>query len=201
LNETQLSSFEAGQESRNETKEDVFHVKKKFSAKRKDKLSTSMRKKGGLNRRSVKTKVRSMTQVTNVKESKYLQKDKKCGIIEIAKNATLNSGMNAGNFKLHGKSNGITHCAKLCCKDHLCDIALIMTGRCYTVQCFSKQDCQSRNVDSKTVDNVIAYIDNPSKKLQSDKWYIKQAKHRGQIRQNSKKTVLPNPNEGNKCVS
>lgn len=184
----------------NETQH-AFHVKKKFSAKRRDELATSRRKKGAPNRRSVKTRVKSETQVKNVKKSKYLHKDdKKCGIIEIAKNATLNSGMDAGNFTLRGKSNDITHCAKLCCQDQLCDIALIMTGRCYTVQCYSMQDCQSKNVDSKTVDNVIAYIDNPSKKLRSDRWDIKQAKDHVQ-RKNSKKTVVPNPNEGNKCVA
>lgn len=184
----------------NETQH-AFHVKKKFSAKRRDELATSRRKKGAPNRRSVKTRVKSETQVKNVKKSKYLHKDdKKCGIIEIVKNATLNSGMDAGNFTLRGKSNDITHCAKLCCQDQLCDIALIMTGRCYTLQCYSMQDCQSKNVDSKTVDNVIAYIDNPSKKLRSDRWGIKQAKDHVQ-RKNSKKTVVPNPNEGNKCVA
>ena len=206
LNETQLSSFEAininsnSQETRNETQK-AFHVKKKFSVKRKDKLSTGKRKKGRPNRRSVKTKVKSETQIKIAKKTKYLHKDdKKCGIIEIAKNVTLNSGMNAGNFKLRGKSNDITHCAKLCCKDQLCDIALIMTGRCYTVQCYSMQDCQSKNVDSKTVDNVIAYINNPSKKLRSDRWYMKQAKHHLQ-RKSSRKTAVPNPNEGNRCVT
>lgn len=206
LNVTQLSSFEDiknnsnSQENTNGT-QDAFHVQKTLSAKRKDKLSTSKRKEGGLKRRSVKTKVKSETQVKNVKKSKYLHKDdKKCKIQEIAKDVTLKSGMDAGNFKLRGKSNNITHCAKLCCQDRLCDIALIMTGRCYTVQCFSIKDCQSKNVDNKAADIVIAYIANPSKKLQSDSWYIKQAKHHVQ-RQISKKTVVPNPNEGNKCVT
>ena len=204
LNETQLSGFQDikidsnSQETRNETRH-AFHVIKKFSSKRKDELSTSKRKKASPNRRSVKTKVKSETQVKNLRKSNYLHKDdtEKCGIIEIAKNVTLKSGMDAGNFTLHGKSNDITNCSKLCCQDQLCDIALIMTGRCYTVQCYSMQDCQSKNVDSKTVDNVIAYIDNPSKKLRSDRRNIKQAKHHIQ-RKNNKKTVVPNPNEGNK---
>ena len=204
LNETHLSSFEDvtidsnSQETSNETQH-AFHVKKRFSAKRQKDLATSKlkRKKTAPNRRSVKTKVKSEIQVENVNKSKYLHKHvKECGIIEIAKNVTLNSGMNAGNFTLRGKSNDITHCAKHCCHDLLCDIALIMTGRCYTVQCYSMQDCQSKNVDSKTVDNVIAYIDNPFKKLRNDRWNMKQANQR----KNNKKTVVPDPNEGNKCV-
>lgn len=132
-----------------------------------------------------------------MKQNKTKHKDgQKCKIKRITNNATLHSGMDAGNFKLHGKSNNITHCAELCCLDRLCDIALIMTGRCYTVQCYSMKDCQSKNAENKSPDIAIAYIDNAWKK-----WRIKQVEHVRHHVQRTKKTVVPNPNEGNEYVT
>lgn len=171
-------------------------------AKQQDKLTTSKKKNDGMKHRAIGTKVKSKAQVTNVKDSKYVHNaDKKCTIIEIANNTTLHSGMSAGNFKLHGKSNNITHCAELCCQDRLCDIALIMTDRCYTVQCYSMKDCQSKtDSDDKVSDIIVAYIDNPSKKLNNGSWHSKQAKHGKHHVKMSKKTVVPHPNEGNEYV-
>lgn len=169
--------------------------------KQKDKLTSSKEKKSGMKRRAVRTKAKSKAQATNKKHN-INGNDKKCSIKEIANNTTLYSGMNAGNFKLHGKSNNITHCVEFCCQDRLCDIALIMTDRCYTVQCYSMKDCQSKSdSEDKVSDIIIAYVDNPSKKLNNGSWHTKQAEHQMYHVQISKKTVVPNPDEGNECVT
>lgn len=186
LNINQSKKFK---ESKNESSSQEHMNGKQDNSyqKQKEKPTTTKGNEAG----SVKTKVKSTSQVKNVKHSKY-EGDKKCNIKEIAHNTTLHSGMNAGNFKVHGKSNNITHCAELCCQDRLCDLALIMTGRCYTVQCYSMTDCQSKaDPEDEVSDVVIAYLDNPSEKLN-----IKQGEHRMYHVEISKKTVVPNPNEG-----
>lgn len=160
--------------------------------KQKEKPTTNKAKEAG----ALKTKVQSKSQVNDVKQSKY-DGEKNCNIKEIARNTTLFSGMNAGNFKVHGKSNNITHCAELCCQDRLCDLAVIMTGRCYTVHCYSMKDCQSKaDSEDEVSDIVIAYIDNPSEKPN-----IKKAEHRMYHVEMSKKTVVPNPNEGEQYLT
>ncbi|XP_078367102.1 uncharacterized protein LOC144651095 isoform X2 [Oculina patagonica] len=168
-------------------------------AKQQLKLTTSKKKKDAMKHRAARTKFKSKAQVTSVKDNKYVHNDnKKCTIIEIANNTTLHSGMSAGNFKLHGKSNNITHCAELCCQDRLCDIALIMTDRCYTVQCYSMKDCQSKtDSEDKVSDIIVAYVDNPSKELNNGSWHAEQAKHGKHQVEMNKKTVVPHPNEGN----
>lgn len=136
---------------------------------------------------TVKGKVRSKTKQARLNKWESMTQDKNCTINKIEANVTLPSGMAAGKFKMRGKSNSITRCAELCCLDRLCDIAVIMADHCYTVQCFSKKDCESRKTESS--DLVIAYMDN--RKNESSP--VKEAAHE----QLSKKTVVPNPSKGN----
>lgn len=122
--------------------------------------------------------------------------DDKCHIRRITNNTSLHSGMDAGKFKLHGKSKGISVCARLCCRDQLCDIAVIMTGRCYTVQCYSMTDCQSKPLESKATNIVIAYVYNPRKAFSNESRRSSETDHTKR-KEISKKTVVSNPNEGN----
>lgn len=114
-----------------------------------------------------------------------------CNISKIEQNVTLNSGTNAGIFKMHGKSRNIDQCAARCCKDKLCDVAVIMTGRCYTVQCFSEEDCNSRKTVSSDV--IVAYKRRHWKNRTDEKF---QEKEEGREKI-SKKTVVPKPSQGN----
>ena len=169
-------------------------------------LATSKKRQEGLKRSRVKKRNKSEAKYKNLQQSKNFHKyGNKCHIRRISNNVTLHSGMDAGNFKIHGKSNNITNCAELCCQDQLCDIALIMTGRCYTVQCYSMEDCQSKTSENKAPDIVIAYIDKPRKEFSSESMRMRN-KEAGRTEHHvhkeiSKKTVVPNPNEGNECVT
>ena len=130
-------------------------------------------------------------QATNLNQRKDFQKeDRTCNIKEIAQNVTLHSGMDAGIFKPHGKIDNITTCAQLCCQDRLCDIAVVMTDRCYTVQCFSAKDCESK--ESENPDVTVAYMDNNWKNLKNWSSRINEGEHR----KINKKTVVPNLSAG-----
>ena len=114
-----------------------------------------------------------------------------CNINKIQQNVTLDSGTKAGIFKMHGKSRNIDQCAALCCKDKLCDLAVVMTGRCYTVQCFSEEDCDSRKTPSSDV--IVAYKKRHWKNRADQKFKKKERGHE----KISKKTVVPKSSQGN----
>ena len=130
----------------------------------------------------------------NTRKNNSLQKDGgKCGIKEMAQNVSLKSGMNAGNFKLHKTVHNITSCTERCCEDPLCDIAVIMTNRCYTVQCYSPKDCESK--ESETPDIIIAYLDNHLRNNQNGTTPTTHIIF-NEDRKINKKTVIPNSSEG-----
>ena len=135
--------------------------------------------------------VRSKTKQARSNPWKSLRKVKDCNIKEIARNVTLHSSMDAGKFKMHGKSNNITRCAEFCCQDRLCNIAVIMNGRCYTGRCFSAKDCESRKVEFSDV--VVAYVDNHWQNCKNRSSRLEVAEHE----KRNKKTNVPNPKEGN----
>ncbi|PFX33506.1 hypothetical protein AWC38_SpisGene1570 [Stylophora pistillata] len=203
LKEPQLS-FEEGR-NRNESnikggkfRKQYYHqIKRILSAKRK-------RTESRINRKRHETISRLKDKKMNKKETKLdkfqiFQKrkksfnDDKCNIRRITNNTTLYSGMDAGKFKLHGKSKGISACARLCCQDRLCDIAVIMTDRCYTVQCYSMEDCQSKTSESKAPNIVIAYVNNSRKVFSDESRHNSETDHRKR-EEMSKKTMMPNPN-------
>lgn len=143
-----------------------------------------------------KNKVKNKVRHTRLNRRENLFKNGEgCRIKRITQNGTLHSGMNSGKFKLHGKSNNITSCAEQCCRDRLCDIAVIMTDRCFTVQCYSVKDCEIKNVESNSSDLVIAYMNNRLKTHRTRDPRIKLAGDK----EVNKKTVVPNPSEGNEC--
>lgn len=144
------------------------------------------------NKRDKRKPIEDMTM--NTRKHNSLQKgDEKCGIQEMAQNVSLKSGMNAGNFKLHETVHNITSCTERCCEDPLCDIAVIMTNRCYTVQCYSPKDCESK--ESETPDIIIAYLDNHHQNNQNGTTPTPHINFNGD-RKINKKTVIPNSSEG-----
>lgn len=177
-------------------KQKHFHGDIALTANTKDKAAITTEELFG----GVARKLRIEAKRSRLKKLKRLDEyGNNCRVKQIARKATLRSGMDAGKFKLHGKSHNITDCAELCCDDRLCDIAVIMTGRCYTVQCFSAKDCESKTVRDKASSVVIAYMNNRWKnyKNRSSRSRVKVARY--EIR--NKKTVVPNPSEGNYNVT
>ena len=122
---------------------------------------------------------------------------KKCAARQITVNTTLRSGMDAGLFTMHGKSREIMQCVHLCCKDPSCDIAVIMADYCYTVKCFSENDCEPKRVQGEANGIVVAYVDNPWKSYHFSRPGIKKVHPMKQKKKIQKKTFVPDPSKGN----
>ena len=66
------------------------------------------------------------------------------------KKVTLRGGVNAGSFIDTGVVRNIEQCVNHCCEATKCDVAFMITKRCFLVTCLSFQLCESvpvRNVD------------------------------------------------------
>lgn len=77
----------------------------------------------------------------------------------IAYNYTLKGGKNAGNVKELGKVQSIYDCMDKCCESDTCDVAFFLKQKCYTVECFSEELCQSVPIrNAKTFNPTIVYM-------------------------------------------
>ena len=58
-------------------------------------------------------------------------------------NVTLRGGLKSGNFTDRGKVGDIGRCARLCCAERQCDVALMLLENCFLVKCWSRRLCES----------------------------------------------------------
>ena len=60
--------------------------------------------------------------------------------------ATLREGARAGNFSLLRRTASMKTCKKLCCGNDSCELALLVNGGCFSVQCKSADACMPETV-------------------------------------------------------
>lgn len=76
----------------------------------------------------------------------------KCPHNEIMYNVKLMGGLKAGKFTDIGKVKSIKTCIRYCCESKVqpCDLAFMLSDRCYLVKCYEEERCQAipaRNAD------------------------------------------------------
>ena len=82
-----------------------------------------------------------------------------CSNVEIAHNVTLKGGTRAGVFKEVGKMVDMKKCVSSCCDRPECDIAYLLNGHCFAVQCLDGSLCQATAEPAKVGDTVsLAYM-------------------------------------------
>ena len=81
---------------------------------------------------------------------------------EIIHNKTLKGGTKAGRFQPLGKKS-MESCVSSCCERPTCDVAYLLNGHCYSVQCLDSKLCQPSSSDHvKKGDQVqLAYMHKP----------------------------------------
>lgn len=85
-----------------------------------------------------------------------------CGNVEIKHNKTLKGGTRAGRFHPLGKKT-MDSCINSCCDRPNCDIAYLLNGHCYSVQCTDSKLCQDAGEPAKAGDTVqMAYMNKGS---------------------------------------
>lgn len=87
-----------------------------------------------------------------------ISEDSACLNVEIATNKTLKGGTRAGKFKSMGKKT-MKKCINSCCDRPDCDVAYLLNGHCYAVECADGRLCQATGEPSKAGDNIqLAYM-------------------------------------------
>lgn len=77
--------------------------------------------------------------------SKSYDPEAKCPHNEIMYNVKLMGGLKAGKFTDIGKVKSIKTCIRYCCESKVqpCDLAFMLSDRCYLVKCYSEERCQA----------------------------------------------------------
>ena len=60
--------------------------------------------------------------------------------------ATLREGARAGDFSILRRTTSMKTCKELCCASDSCELALLVNGGCFSVQCKSAEACMPQKV-------------------------------------------------------
>jgi len=86
--------------------------------------------------------------------------------------ATLRDGAKAGDFFILRRTRSMKTCKELCCGSDSCDLALLVNGGCFSVQCRSADACMPQRVKRSGVVAPRIFVRNIGKSsLISDFFY------------------------------
>ena len=77
----------------------------------------------------------------------------------VLRNVTFKGGIRAGNFTDHGQVGSIDTCSRICCSQKKCDAAFMVFTNCFTIDCFSANDCKAVPSKSRKINTTIEYFD------------------------------------------
>lgn len=129
-------------------------------------------------------------------DSLLTKQEEECYATKVVKDSALRAGMNAGKFTIHKTTNNITECVEYCCNIERCDVAVIMAGTCYSVQCKSERDCKSKVIggESSPFNPVLAYVHNGLNQDVLGHHFVEINPPEDNLI--IRKTVVPNPSQG-----
>ena len=73
----------------------------------------------------------------------------------------LKGGLGAGNFLDRGLTPNVQVCMELCCAHKTCDLAYVVSSRCYLVECYTLDLCSVVPKEAGSVAPVIGMINRP----------------------------------------
>lgn len=82
----------------------------------------------------------------------------KCTETEAEEGVTLKGGLKAGNFTDVGTVESIDSCTRLCCVSERCNLAMLINGHCFLVNCFSKELCKTVKTETKNYRPTVAFV-------------------------------------------
>lgn len=94
----------------------------------------------------------------------------KCNSDEIKTGYSLKGGTRAGHVNDLGGTASIHDCVKRCCNKKVCDVALLLDGRCFGVSCFSKELCEPIPVPHPHyVSSQIAFLNQAERRAEVER--------------------------------
>ena len=70
----------------------------------------------------------------------------------------MKGGLKAGNFTDVGTVESIDSCTRLCCVSERCNLAMLINGHCFLVNCFSKELCKTVKTETKNYRPTVAFV-------------------------------------------
>ncbi len=84
---------------------------------------------------------------------------KGCRNNRVLRNYGLIGGQRAGIYTLRGITPDFDSCIGLCCAEMMCDAALLLGRRCFSVQCFKNGACAGRPATSHGLRSKLAFVE------------------------------------------
>lgn len=138
----------------------LAYVIKKSDKEKDNKLRTAKRHEMHLHEQLVKEKEleQKLLLATQPDSNIPLSLTKTCKYSTLKRDHTLIGGSKAGIFNYRGKTPGFQACLDLCCTDTFCDAALLLGRKCYSVQCYKNNSCESKEVRVGKLHSILAFI-------------------------------------------
>lgn len=89
---------------------------------------------------------------------------------KVFKEVTLKGGINAGTYKDVGSVKSMEECSSKCCEFAACDLAFMLSSRCYLVGCSEGKNCQIQKAKPSPYHPSVTYI---------ERWNKEGVKHSG----------------------
>lgn len=96
-----------------------------------------------------------------------------CRAGKLFKEVTLKGGINAGTYKDVGAVQSMDECSSKCCEFAACDLAFMLSNRCYLVGCSEGKNCQIQKAKPSPYHPSVTYI---------ERWNKEGVKHTGKLR-------------------
>ena len=94
----------------------------------------------------------------------------KCVLSRVAYNQTIVGGLQAGEIIDLGKLVDIRDCADKCCQHENCEVAVVRDNKCFAIDCFAKNLCDSYPAPSFNGNvNMLVYMNKRNGKRQTRK--------------------------------
>jgi len=78
---------------------------------------------------------------------------------KVFKEVTLKGGINAGTYKDVGSVQSMEECSSKCCEFAACDLAFMLSSRCYLVGCSEGKNCQIQKAKPSPYHPSVSYIE------------------------------------------
>ena len=81
-----------------------------------------------------------------------------CTHSKLYRHVTLVGGLRAGNFTRMAEFTNMDECTRRCCAERSCDVAILMRGSCFGLQCSSPELCNAKPARLKNFSLKMIYM-------------------------------------------
>ena len=103
----------------------------------------------------------TVTKPFTVQQQQQKQQSTTCKFGNVYEYTDLKGGLGAGNFLDRGLTPNVQVCMELCCAHKTCDLAYVVSSRCYLVECYTTDLCSVVPKEAGSVSPVIGIVIRP----------------------------------------